>query len=245
MIKCPKCGGLNSEGGLVCENCGERLQSISSNNGDLSSNSSNLQDVTNNNEAVNEVNFNTTNITNTNEKTNNFDVNSQDQFINQKKKKFKLKYIVIIALIAIITPVIIFSIMSKPKKAISDLEFLAVAQEQGYTVKEVDVPSDYKDLTLAAYEISDGDKYTIYFFSFLGIHTVDNVYNIYSNDLDKLYNNGGFKSKEFNTDTYQSHTLSSKDKYYYLIKIKRTLLSVEADTQYKKEVNKLIKAMGY
>lgn len=163
----------------------------------------------------------------------------------EKKNTNKKTTIIIIAIIVLIIALCIgaYSLLNKPKTAISADTFNSSMTDKNYAV--VDIINQYNeyDYIKKAY-VAKNDNYQIEFYE-----TSNNDYAIqmYDNNKQTFENEKSDSSIETtkSAKNYSVYSLTVNGKYKYISRIDNTIIYINADKEYKDEIKEVIKELGY
>ena len=148
-------------------------------------------------------------------------------------------------LLVVLCFIMIFMVTGCGKKTVlSSDEFKAKASELGYTskaAKDQFAKEDYiKEVTLAIN--SKGFQAEFYVFA-----DKNSAVSVFNTNKTKFENSKEGKSLESSSSmaNYSAYSLVSGGKYMHICRVEDTMLYVDVEEQYKDEVQKLIKELGY
>lgn len=161
------------------------------------------------------------------------------------KKSIKILIIVGIILAVIIGIVcMVIHNLNKEKTPVTADKFKTTMEAKEFRV--VDVTSQfaqYSNYMNKAY-VAQKDGYQIEFFV---LSDVDNATKMYHTNKEKFESQKGNASGSYTTSmkNYSLYSITTNGKYKYVSRIDNTLVYVDADTNYQKEIKTVLKELGY
>ena len=134
---------------------------------------------------------------------------------------------------------------SNGKKVISGEDFSKVLEERGYTLN--DESEDNKKLTTSYINASDADTgNTFLFIDFIKEAEAANFYESIHRSLHGIEDSSQHTDNvEKSSGNYQYQELTTEDNFYRVIKVKDTILYLEATIFQKNQVLEIVKELGY
>lgn len=164
-----------------------------------------------------------------------------------KKKKIILIALLLISLVLIIIGIIIGIMFYTPKEVLTVTEFKKVAKNNKLTVEEVEIKDqdgnsnkDVKTALNAESELGWKIEYYILTDQETAKKTYDANKKIYSS-----YKNQLSEEKETSRKNYDVFTLKTQNSYMHVCRVENTLLAINADDENEKNIEKVIKKLGY
>ncbi len=146
-------------------------------------------------------------------------------------KTFKKIFILLLA-------AIILTACSK-KEPLKSEEAISILSSNGFIV--TDVTNQMEDDRINYVGSANNGKFQIEYYIFSQEADAKKAYE--SNK--ESFENNKTKGKEKKDETYQKYTQELSDTYNVLTRVGNTLLYSSVNIEYKKDLNKVIKAMGY
>ena len=130
------------------------------------------------------------------------------------------------------------------KTALEPNDFVDLVEQKDYqTTNVIDQFSDYSQIKSAF--IAQNKKMT-YQIEYYELDTEENAKTFYTGNKDIFK---GLSNKKSNTEVdlknYQKYTQSTDNTYSLISRIDNTIIYVNAKIEYKDEINKIIKTLGY
>ena len=143
----------------------------------------------------------------------------------------------------VISIILVFIICGCGRKyPLSPNQFQRIMDNNKYEITEVTDNYHYEGLN-KAYKASN-KKYDINYYK---LNTTEQAINFYESsqvnlNLNKINN----KTKtDYSSNHYSKYTLTSSDSYLILSRIDNTVIYSSVDKKYKKDINKIVKKIGY
>ncbi len=105
-----------------------------------------------------------------------------------------------------------------------------------------DVTSEMEDSNIKKVILANNNKIQIEYYVF---KSEDSAKTAYSTNLKSLKENKDFKVKEKNNNNYNKSTQATKNLYNVIIRNGDTMIYSSVNVNYKSDVNKVIKKLGY
>lgn len=158
-------------------------------------------------------------------------------------KKFKLLLVPIICLISLVC----FTGCGKNKNAISAKEFSEKMEDKDYIIQEsTSQYSDNDEIEESYIALSEDYSYQI---EFILLDSESDASNMYSHNKNKFETEREYSSSkahsEINLANYSKYTLIVNGKYKVLSRIDNTLIYINADSEYKDEIDNVLEDLGY
>lgn len=125
------------------------------------------------------------------------------------------------------------------KKALSTKEISDKLSNNGFTI--TDVTSQMEDSNISYVASANNGKFQIEYYVFTD---ETNAKKAYESNKESFENNKT-KGKEQKDETYQKYTQELSDTYNLISRIDNTLIYSSVNIEYKKDLNKVIKDLGY
>lgn len=156
-----------------------------------------------------------------------------------------LKIVLLISLVLVIAAVVVFFVViDKEKEYMSAKEFYDEMEDEGYVM--VDITAQY-----AAYGIDEAylavkpnQEYQIEFYE---LSSVSKAESMFESNKDYFKDRAGSKrvTSSYGFGNYDIYSLTSNGDFMYLCRIDNTLLYIDVDDSYKKEVKEIIDELDY
>ena len=156
-----------------------------------------------------------------------------------------LKIVLLISLILVIAAaVVFFVVIDKEKESITAWEFYDEMEDEGYVL--VDITEQY-----AAYGINEAylaakpdGSYQIEFYV---LASESKAISMFESNKDYFQDRAGSKrvTSSYGFGNYDIYSLTSEGDFMYLCRIDNTLLYIDVDDSYKKEVKEIIDELDY
>ncbi len=105
-----------------------------------------------------------------------------------------------------------------------------------------DVSSEMEDSSIKKVIVANNNKISLEYYVF---ESEDSAKKAYGTNLESLKGNKDFKVKEKNGSNYSKSTQSTKSLYNVIIRAEDTLIYSSVNVNYKSDVDKVIKKLGY
>lgn len=125
------------------------------------------------------------------------------------------------------------------KKVLSTSEVLDELYDKGFTV--IDVTSQMEDKNITHVSSANNGNYQVEYYVFTSEEKAKKAYE--SNK--EAFENNKTKGKEKNGKTYQKYTQKLSDTYNILVTTNNILIYSSVNIEYKNDLNRLIKDLGY
>ena len=159
-------------------------------------------------------------------------------------KKSVMIIIAILLLIIVIVAAVFFN-LNKEKKSITASDFYNIMKDKGYIVSNANEQFSEYNYIKQVYLAADKDyKYQIEFYE---ISDNTNAVNFYENNKLIFESSKGDSSSytDVSFKNYSKYTLSTDGKYKVLSRVNNTVIYLDVKNEYKNDVNKIIKELGY
>ncbi len=153
--------------------------------------------------------------------------------------------------VVVITSVIVFVILIinrfKNIDIISEEKFKDVIADMNLEAK--DITEEYKDVEL--YNLVDSvlyvEKENCYKIQFITFKTDMDALNFYSNSYNYIESNirNSNMKNYYNIGNYRKYNVTTDTDYYSIIRVKNTVLNINGQKEYKKELKNIIKKLNY
>lgn len=117
------------------------------------------------------------------------------------------------------------------EKKLSDMDFVTN-----------DVSSEMEDSSIKKVIVASNNRVALEYYVF---KSEDSAKKAYGTNLESLKENKDFKVKEKNGSNYSKSTQSTKSLYNVIIRAGDTMIYSSVNVNYKSDVNKVIKKLGY
>ncbi|MBE5954645.1 MAG: hypothetical protein E7257_10930 [Lachnospiraceae bacterium] len=156
-----------------------------------------------------------------------------------------LKIVLLISLVLLIAAVVVFFVVvDMEKKSITAGEFYDEMEEEGYVM--VDVTSQYASYGIdeAYLAVKPNQEYQIEFYE---LSSVSKAESMFESNKDYFKDRAGSKrvTSSYGFGNYDIYSLTSNGDFMYLCRIDNTLLYIDVDDSYKKEVQEIIDELDY
>lgn len=165
-----------------------------------------------------------------------------------KTKGEKIAFIVAIILIVLFITGLVFGIRAFIKNvkfikdAVSVKEFTSIMRDNDFDV--VDVTDQFADADIKVKEarVAKRGGYQIEFYTFDESSDAELFYRVNKAKFEEDYIN---TRADLQGRNYQSYTITTKDKYQFIIQVEKSVVYVNADKEYKNDVKEIVKKLGY
>lgn len=161
-------------------------------------------------------------------------------------KKIIIGFIVFVGImfIAILLGLfILFSSLNKEKIALTSDEFVNTFQSKGYEIVNItDQYSDYAYIQNAY--IAHNGKYKIEFYNIENSDYATSFFN-YNKTLFEESKGSVNSSSSANMNNYSKYTLDTNGKYKVVSRIDNTVIYINADNEFKKEIKEILDEIDY
>ena len=137
---------------------------------------------------------------------------------------------------------VLFLVGCSNKTKIEGSKFREEMEKNGYIVIDTIVSQDDSEKNFVAQE-KEG-KYQIEFYELSSKDKAKEKFSNYKKGIDNE-NTNNFKKKSVKTGNYEKYTLETDDIYFLISRIDNTMIYLSVDTEYKNDINKIIKELGY
>ncbi len=129
------------------------------------------------------------------------------------------------------------------KTALTNDQFIEKMEAAGYQIQDA-IDQFGEDVLESATLAMMDDKYQIEFYV---LPTSDQAAAAFSNNKSnfQLLEDAAKNTSSLNTNTYNYYALTTNEGYYVVSRIDNTLLYVQTSAEYKDEIKKIIKELGY
>ena len=128
------------------------------------------------------------------------------------------------------------------KKKIDGEKFKEIMGEKKFTVVETGNNEDNSDIAYIAQD--ENGRYQIEFYTLSSIDNAKSKFKSYKDAINNE-NTSNRKTNNISTSKYEKYTLETSKIYYVISRIEDTMIFLTVDPEYKSEVNKIIKELGY
>lgn len=130
------------------------------------------------------------------------------------------------------------------KTAITDEDFSSTMSQYNYTIQDVSQQfANYDYVKKATIALSENQTYQIEFYV---LDTESNAKKMFKNNQkifeDKTKNG---LTKTVDMKNYNTYSIYNKTEYRYLCRVDNTLIYIDTKVEYKDDVEKIIKKLGY
>lgn len=129
------------------------------------------------------------------------------------------------------------------KDTLTETKFESIMTDMNFKVINETIPEEV-DYVISSQKAYKENEYEIYLTIYKDTKTAKNIYN-YNKDNMSEYVKGMYSYKDISVNNYSKYTASSNYDYVVLIQHKNTMISISANKEYKKEINKIIKKLKY
>ena len=128
------------------------------------------------------------------------------------------------------------------KKVMYEKEFKEFFKDTDYVVMDVDDKVDSSDVLNAIVAIKSDDSYKIEYYLFKDSSSSRTTYY---NNRDYIKENVDGIRKEISGKNYQAFYFTNNEFYKVVERVDNSLIFINADRNYKREIDKLLESMGY
>ena len=156
-----------------------------------------------------------------------------------------LKIVLLISLVLLIAAVVVFFVVvDMEKKSMTAGEFYDEMEEVGYVM--VDVTSQYASygIDVAYLAVKPNQEYQIEFYE---LASESKAISMFESNKDYFKDRAGSSrvTSAYGFGNYDIYSLTSNGDFMYLCRIDNTLLYIDVDDSYKKEVQEIIDELDY
>lgn len=157
----------------------------------------------------------------------------------------KLKFLLVTILCAL--SLFAFSGCGKNKPSISADDFCDKLESKGYLIQEsTSQYSNYEQIKESYIALSDDYEYQIEFIVLTSDSEASSMYSHNKEKFEKEKDNANVNTnKETNLANYSKYVLNVNGKYKVLSRIDNTLIYIDADSEFKDEINDVLDDLGY
>ena len=146
-------------------------------------------------------------------------------------------------IVSILLILIMFSLVGcGDKTAISSETFKSKMQDKEYYI--YNATSQFGDDVEEVYYAILSDKYRIQFYKFSDIEHTENAFSKSKSDFEVVGENSKPTTNTSASNT-QKYILDNNGQYMVLSRIDNTLIQIIASSEYKSEIDKILKELGY
>lgn len=148
------------------------------------------------------------------------------------------------SILCIILGVLFITGCTLTKTAITDDDFANTMSKQNYTMQDVSPQfASYNYVKKATVALEKNKNYQIEFYV---LDTEDNAKKMFENN-QKIFKDNTEKAitKSVDMKNYNTFSISNNKVYRYLCRVDNTLIYVDTKAEYKEDVEKIIKELGY
>ena len=141
--------------------------------------------------------------------------------------------------------VVLLTACSPKRDAIDEDQFIRIMNDEGFSIKNVESQFEQYGYFEEAYlAIDSNNNYQIEFYE---LEEENYDLNFYNNNKSKFENEKSSTYVDSNMDlkNINKYTLTTNNKYKVVSRIDDTVIYLDVDKKYKKEVNDILKKLGY
>lgn len=139
---------------------------------------------------------------------------------------------------------LIFNFKDKEKVAIKPETFKDILEKNGYIIFETTSQFENFDDYITKSYAAQKDDIQIEFYELSSEENAVNMYNANKEKYVPRDKNTPRKSK-YPTSNYSNYSTTIEGKYKYMARIDSTFVYIDVDESYQKDVNKIMKKIGY
>lgn len=121
-------------------------------------------------------------------------------------------------------------------------KFADKMEAAGYEI--VDATGQFADGVVEVVYLAMTDGYQIEFYVVPSIDQAKNAYSTNKADFEAL-KSGSYSEKSVSVNNYSYYKLTSAGGYYVISQIDNTFIYIDADAEYKAEINEILEQLGY
>lgn len=125
------------------------------------------------------------------------------------------------------------------KKALSKSEISNKLSHNGFII--TDVTNQIEDSNISYVSSANNNKFQLEYYVFVDENMAKKAYESNKESFEE----NKTKGKEKNNGTYQKYTQQLSDTYNLISRVDNTLIYSSVNIEYKKDLNKIIKELGY
>lgn len=125
------------------------------------------------------------------------------------------------------------------KKALNKGQITDKLSEEGFLI--TDITDRMEDKTILSVLVANNSDYNIEYYSFKDEKTAKEAYKNNKKAFENYKNNG----KETKKETYNKYKQELSDTYNLLVQVDNTLIYASVNIEYKNDLNKVLKNIGY
>jgi len=141
--------------------------------------------------------------------------------------------------------IVFLTACSSKKEAIDEDQFIRIMNDEGFSIKNVESQFEQYGYFEEAYlAIDSNNNYQIEFYE---LEEENYALNFYNNNKSKFENEKSSTYVDSNIDLINTnkYTLTTNNEYKVISRIDDTVIYLDVDKKYKKEVNDILKKLGY
>ncbi|MBR2786874.1 MAG: hypothetical protein IKD76_05220 [Clostridia bacterium] len=128
------------------------------------------------------------------------------------------------------------------KDFLTSRQFISIMEEEDFEVEKIKGSELDDSLNVEEAYRADNDDYEIEFYTF---SNVDDAKDFYEKYKDKFDSNSANKKVNLSGTNYAVCTVVNGKKYKFVERIEKTVLLIETESSYEKQIDKVLKVLGY
>lgn len=156
-----------------------------------------------------------------------------------------LKIVVLISLVLVIAAVLVFFVViDKEKEYISAKQFYDEMEDEGYVMVNITAQYASYGIDEAYLAVKPNQEYQIEFYELSSISKAESMFES-NKEFFKDRAGSSRVTSSYGFGNYDIYSLTSNGDFMYLCRIDNTLLYIDVDDSYKKEVKEIIDELDY
>lgn len=152
----------------------------------------------------------------------------------------KITYLILICFISLFSLTGCFT-----KKEIKTEEFIKIVEKNNYQVYDVKEQYDYESIKAATIAVNKNEEYQIEFYELKSNKAANSMFLENKQIFEDATKEENQVHSSMEMSNYSTFKVITNDKFKYLCKVNSTLLFINVDKQYQKQVEDIIKKLGY
>ena len=156
-----------------------------------------------------------------------------------------LKIVLLISLMLVVAAaVVLLVVVDREKEVLTAQEFYNEMDDEGYEMVDVTVQYAIHGIDKAYLAVEEGNAYQIEFYELASVSKAESMFKI---NKEYFMDQAGSKrvTSSYGFGNYNVYSLTSNGSFMYLCRVDNTLLYIDVDDSYKKEVQEIIDELGY
>lgn len=152
----------------------------------------------------------------------------------------KITYLILICFISLFSLTGCFT-----KKEITTKEFIKIVEKDNYQVYDVKEQYNYESIKAATIAVNKNEEYQIEFYELESNKDANSMFLKNKQIFEDAAKEENQIHSSMEMSNYSTFKVVTSDKFKYLCKVNSTLLFINVDKQYQKQVEETIKKLGY